>query len=173
MNIRELQQAYENRIKDVRGYIYKQTRDDEDLRQEACTAMWRGLMKDPVATNGYLMNRIKWRLMDVWKNGTSVDKPNKKWEGIKILRLDPQDLANGIFVEFFENNKQPLDEQVIAKIDTERFFESLDYIEQKIVFYKLEGRYDKDIIKELPVSRERYKRIKRGLKPKIIEFFAV
>ncbi len=173
MNIKELQQSYENRIKDVRGYIYKQTRDDEDLKQESCLAVWRGLLKDPVATNGYLMNRIKWRLMDVWKNGTSVDKPNKKWEGIKILRLDPQDFANEIFVEFFENNKQPLDEQVINKIDTERFFQSLDGIEQKIVLYKLEGRYDKDIIKELPISRDRYKRIKRDIRPKIKEFFAV
>ena len=43
MNIRELQQTYESRIKDVRGYIYKQTRDNEDLRQEACMATWRGL----------------------------------------------------------------------------------------------------------------------------------
>ena len=33
MNIRELQQCYENRIKDFKGFIYKQTRDDDDLRQ--------------------------------------------------------------------------------------------------------------------------------------------
>ncbi len=171
MNIRELQQAYENRIKDVRGYIYKQAMDDEDLRQEAHMATWRGLMKDPAATNGYLMNRIKWRLMDVWKNGTSVDKPNKKWEGVKILRLDPQGFENEICAEYLADNRLALDEQVINKIDTERFFQSLDYIEQKIVLYKLEGWFDKDIIKELPISRERYKRIKRELRPKIVEYF--
>jgi len=78
MNIQELQQAYTSRIKEFKGFIYKQTRDNDDLRQEACLAMWRGLLKDPGATNGYLMNRIRWRLMDVWRNSVSVDKPYKK-----------------------------------------------------------------------------------------------
>jgi DNA-directed RNA polymerase specialized sigma24 family protein len=174
MNIRELQQSYENRIKDVRGYIYKQTRDDEDLRQEACMAMWRGLLKDPGgATNGYLMNRIKWRLMDVWKNGTSVDKPNKKWEGIKILRFDPADIENEIYAEYLAGNGLPLDEQVIAKVDSERFLQFLDYNEMEIVKYKLKGLVDRDIILELGITREHYRRVKRGIRPKIKEFFAV
>ena len=47
MNIRELQQAYENKMKDIKGFIYKQTRENKDMRQEACLAMWRGLLKDP------------------------------------------------------------------------------------------------------------------------------
>jgi len=172
MKIRELQQSYENRIKDVRGYIYKQTRDDEDLRQEACMAMWRGLMKDPVATNGYLMNRIKWRLMDVWKNGTSVDKPNKKWEGIKILRFDPADIENEIYAEYLAGNGLPLDEKVIAKIDSERFLQFLDYNEREIVKYKLKGLADGDIIPELGITREHYRKVKRELKPKIVEYFS-
>jgi len=171
MNIRELQQSYENRIKDIKGFIYKQTRENEDLRQEACMAMWRGLRKDPGATDGYIMNRIRWRLMDVWKNGTSVDKPHKTREDITMLRFYPQDFENEIFVEFFENNKQPLDEQVINKIDTERFFQSLDDMEWKIVIYKLKGVFDRDIIKKLHISSERYYRLKRDLRPKIVEYF--
>jgi DNA-directed RNA polymerase specialized sigma24 family protein len=173
MNIRELQQSYESRIKDVRGYIYKQTRDNEDLRQEACMATWRGLMKDPVATNGYLMNRIKWRLMDVWKNGTSVDKPNKTRADITILRFDPQDFENEIYAEYLAASRLPLDEQVIAKIDSERFLQSLDYNEMEIVKYKLKGLIDRDIILELGITREHYRRVKRGIRPKIKEFFAV
>ncbi len=52
MNIRELQQSFESRIKGMRGFIYKQARENQDLRQEACLAMWRGLLKNPGATDG-------------------------------------------------------------------------------------------------------------------------
>jgi DNA-directed RNA polymerase specialized sigma24 family protein len=172
-NIEQLQKSYENRIKDFRGFIYKQTRDNDDLRQEACLAMWRGLLKDPDATDGFLMNRIRWRMREVWKSSSSVNKPHKKRDDITILRFYPQDFENEIFVEFFENNKQPLDEQVIAKIDTERFFHSLDDMEQKIVLYKLEGRRDSDIVREQKMPFKRYQRVKRGIRPKIKEFFAV
>ena len=158
MNIRELQQCYENRIKDFKGFIYKQTRDDDDLRQEAHLEVWRGLLKDPDATDGFLMNRIRWRMRDVWKSSTSVDKPHKKREDITILRFYPQDFENEIFVEFFENHKEPLDEQVIARIDMERFFQSLDDMEQKIVVYKLVGRHDRDIVSELKMAFKSYLR---------------
>lgn len=173
MNIRELQHSYENRIKGMRGFIYKQTKTDEDLRQEACMAMWRGLQKDPGATDGYIMNRIRWRLQDVWKNGTSVDKPNKTREDITILRFYPQDFENEIYAEYLTDNHLPLDEQVIAKIDSERFLQSLGYNEMEIVKYKLKGLVDRDIILELGITREHYRRVKRGIRPKIKEFFAV
>jgi len=156
----------------MRGFIYKQARTDEDLRQEACMAMWRGLLKEPGATNGYLMNRIRWRLMDVWNNGSSVDKPHKTRDDITILRFYPQDFENEIFVEFFENNKQPLDEQVIAKVDSERFLQSLDYNESEIVKYKIKGVFDRDIIKKLRISTKRFYKIKSGIRPKIKEFFS-
>ena len=173
MNIRELQQSYESRIKGMRGFIYKQTRENQDLRQEACLAVWRGLLKDPDATDGFIMNRIRWRLMDVWKNGTSVDKFHKTREDITILRFYPQDFENEIYAEYLADNHLPLDEQVIAKVDSERFLQSLDYNEREIVKYKLKGLADGDIILELGITREHYRRVKRGIRPKIKEFFAV
>ena len=172
MNIQELQQSYESRIKDIKGFIYKQTRENEDLRQEACMAMWQGLQKEPSATNGYLMNRIRWRLMDVWKHSVSVDKPYKKREGVKILRFDPQDIENELYAEYLAaGNGSPLDERVINKIDSERFLHSLDYNEREIVKYKLKGLADGDIIPELGITREHYRSVKRGLRPKIVEYF--
>ena len=171
MNIRELQQSYENKMKDIKGFIYKQTWNNDDLRQEACMAMWQGLLKAPSATNGYLMNRIRWRLMDVWKHSVSVDKPYKKREGVKILRFDPQDIENEIYAEYLAGNGLPLDEQVIAKIDSERFLQFLDYNEREIVKYKLKGLADSDIVLELGITREHYRKVKRELKPKIVEYF--
>ena len=173
MNIRELQQSYESRIKGMRGFIFKQTRENQDLRQEACLAMWRGLLKDPDATDGFIMNRIRWRVRDVWRNGTSVDKPYKKREDIKILRFDPQDFENEIYAEYLTDHRLPLDEQVITKVDSERFLQFLDYNEREIVKYKLKGLVDRDIILELGITREHYRRVKRGIRPKIKEFFAV
>ena len=171
MNTEQLQQSYENKMKDIRGFIYKQTRENQDLRQEACMAMWRGLLKDPSATNGYLMNLIRWRLMDVWKHSVSVDKPYRKREGVKILRFDPQDFENEVYAEYLAGNGLPLDEQVIAKIDSERFLQFLDYNEREIVKYKLKGLADGDIIPELGITREHYRKVKRELKPKIVEYF--
>jgi len=171
--LQQLQESYQNRIKDIRGFIFKQTRENEDLRQEACVAVWRGLLKDPSATNGFLMNRIRWRIRDVWKNGTSVDKPGKKREDIKILRFYPQDFENEIYAEYLADNYLPLDEQVIAKIDSERFLQFLDYHEKEIVKYKLKGLVDRDIIKKLGMTRQHYRRVKHGIRPKIIDFFAV
>jgi len=173
MNIRELQRSYERRIKGMRGFIYKQVKTDEDLRQEACMAMWRGLLKDNNAIDGFLMNRIRWRVRDVWKNGSSVDKPHKTREDITILRFYPQDFENEIYAEYLADNHLPLDEQVIAKVDSERFLQSLDDTEWKIVKYKIKGVFDRDIIKKLRISTKRFYKIKSGVRPKIKEFFAV
>jgi DNA-directed RNA polymerase specialized sigma24 family protein len=173
MNIRELQRSYENRIKEMGGFIFKQTRKNEDLRQEACLAMWRGLLKDPLATDAFLMNRIRWRMINVWESSSSVDKPHKKRDDITILRFYPQDFENEIYAEYLSGNGLPLDEQVIAKVDSERFLQSLDHNERGIVKYKIKGESDKATIKKLHISSKRYYRIKSGLKPKIKEFFAV
>jgi len=173
MNIRELQQSYESRIKDVRGYIYKQTKTDEDLRQEACMATWRGLMKDPVATDGYLMNRIKWRTRDVWKQGRSIDTHPESRREARVCLLNDGDAEDEVIAECMRDKYLPLDEQVIAKVDSERFLQSLDYNEMEIVKYKLKGLVDRDIILELGITRKHYRRVKRGIRPKIKEFFAV
>jgi len=173
MKIQQLQQSYKSRIKDIRGFIYNQTRENEDLRQEAYFAVWRALNKDSSATNGFLMTSIRWRIREVWRNGTSVDKPNKKRKDIKILRFYPQDFENEIYAEYLADNYLPLDEQVIAKIDSERFLSFLDYHEREIVKYKLKGLVDRDIIQKLGITRQHYRRVKRGIRPKIIDFFAV
>ena len=109
--------------------------------------------------------------MDVWKHSVSVDKPYKKREGVKILRFDPQDIENELYAEYLASNGLPLDEQVIAKIDSERFLHSLDYNEREIVKYKLKGLADGDIVPELGITREHYRKVKRELKPKIVEYF--
>ena len=109
--------------------------------------------------------------MDVWKHSVSVDKPYKKREGVKILRFDPADIENEIYAEYLAGNGLPLDEQVIAKIDSERFLQFLDYNEREIVKYKLKGLADGDIIPELGITREHYRKVKQDLKPKIVEYF--
>jgi hypothetical protein len=102
-----------------------------------------------------------------------VDKLHKTREDITILRFYPQDFENEIYAEYLADNHLPLDEQVIAKIDSERFLQSLDDTEWKIVKHKLKGMFDRDIIKKLHISTKRFYKIKSGVRPKIKEFFAV
>ena len=173
MSIRELQQSYESRIKGMRGFIYKQTKTDEDLRQEACMAMWRGLIKDPGATDGFIMNRIQWRIRDVWKQGRSIDTHPESRRKAKVCLLNDGDAEDEVIAECMRDKYLPLDEQVIAKIDTERFLQSLDYNEMQIVKYKLKGLVDRDIYPELGITRKHYRRVKRGIRPKTKKFFAV
>jgi hypothetical protein len=109
--------------------------------------------------------------MDVWKHSVSVDKPYKKREGVKMLRFHPQDIENEFYAEYLASNGLALDEQVIAKIDSERFLHSLDYNEREIVKYKLKGLADGDIVLELGITRKHYRKVKRDLKPKIVEYF--
>ena len=75
-------------------------------------------------------------------------------------------------LEYVVNRYQPLDEQVIDKVDTEKFLNSLDANEHDLVQYKLEGMRDDEVRHELHVSYKRYYDIKRGLRPKIEEHFS-
>ena len=65
----------------------------------------------------------------------------------------------------------PLDEQVINKVDSERFLNILDMTERAIVLNKLKGMTDKEVIKDLGMTPERYGYIKDALRPKIEDYF--
>jgi len=157
----------------MRGFIFKQVKTDEDLRQEACMAMWRGLMKDPLATNGYLRTRIRWRTRDVWKQGRSIDTYPESRRKARVCLLNDGDAEDEVIAECMRDKYLPLDEQVIAKVDSKRFLQSLDYNEREIVKYKIKGVFDRDIIKKLRISAKRFYKIKSGIRSKIKEFFEV
>ena len=171
-DIQQLQETFKNKLRTIKSFIHYRAGKNDDLYQEGMLAVWIGLLKEPDATDGFLRTRIKWRIRDVAISGSSVDKPHTTRENIELIKSNYPDIDDNLCLEYVVNRYQPLDEQVIDKVDTEKFLNSLDYNEHQIVQYKLEGMCDSDVIRELHMSYERYYDIKRGLRPKIAEHFS-
>ncbi len=170
--IKELQETFGEKMKVLERFTYYRAGKNEDLRQESHTAIWTGLQKDPEATDSYLRTRIRWQIRGVHRHSFGIDTAYRKRDDIEIVHSNNSDIDDDLCLAYVVNRYQPLDEQVCAKIDTEKFLNSLDYNEHQIVQYKLEGMRDKEVRQELHISYERYYEIKRGLRPKIAEHFS-
>ncbi|HIJ57843.1 MAG TPA: hypothetical protein HPQ03_17205 [Deltaproteobacteria bacterium] len=170
--IKELQETFQDKMKVLERFTYYRAGKNDDLRQEALLATWTGLQKDKNATDSYLRTRIRWQIRGVHRHSFGIDTAYRKRDDIEFIRSNTSDIDDDLCLAYVVNIHQQLDEQVIAKMDTEKFLNSLDYNEHQIVQYKLEGMRDRDIIHELHMSYKRYYDIKRGLRPKIAEHFS-
>ena len=170
--IQRLQRTFQDKHNTIKRFVFFKTGTNEDLRQESFLATWTGLLKDPNATDGFLRTRIRWRVHEVYKNSASINTLYREREDITLIPVDSPDSEDEICFEYLINNHQPLDEQVIDKVDTEKFLNSLDADEEDLVRYKLEGMCDSEVRHELHVSYKQYYEIKRGLRPKIEEHFS-
>jgi DNA-directed RNA polymerase specialized sigma24 family protein len=171
MTLQELHQTFETRARELDGFIYLKTNGDEDLKQEALEAMWRGLQRDTLATDAYLRTRVRWRTRDVWKLGRSIDTHRTSRKQARICLLNDGDAEDEVLAECIRDNHFPLDEQVINKIDCERFLNTLDMTERAIVLRKLEGVRDEEARKELGLPHKRYRRAKKAIRTKIEDYF--
>ena len=172
-DINKLQETFRDKLPMIKRFSQFMAGKNDDLYQEGLISSWRGLLKDPDATDGYLRTRIKWRIRDVAISGSSVDKHHTTRDDIEIVKSNyPVDIDENLCWEYLTNRYLPLDAQIINKIDAERFLNSLDANEQDLVQYKLEGMRDDEVIRELPVSYKQYYGIKRGLRRKIKVHFS-
>ena len=171
-NIQKLHETFQDKIKNIGPFIYFKTKKNDDLRQEALLATWTGLLKDPNATDSFLRTRIRWRVRELFKNSASISTLYRTRDDIELIYSNLPDFDDNICFEYLVDNHLPLDEQVIAKVDTERFLQSLDSTERKIVQYLLEGMPNYEVVRKLRMSSERYYKIKRGLRAKVIAHFS-
>ena len=170
--IRELQETFGDKTKVLKRFTYYKAGKNADLQQEALLATWTGLLKDPNATDSYLRTRIKWQIRGVHRHSFGIDTMYRKRDDIEFIHSGGSDIDDNLCLEYLSNRYQPLESQIIDKVDTERFLNSLDANEQGLVQYKLEGMNDRDVIRELHMSYERYYDIKGGLRRKITEHFS-
>ncbi len=170
--IRELQETFGDKMKALKRFTYYKAGKNDDLQQEALLATWTGLLKDPNATDSYLRTRIKWQIRGVHRHSFGIDTMYRRRDDIEFIHSNHAGIDDNLSLEYVVNRYQPLDDQVIDKVDTERFLNSLDANEQSLVQYKLEGMNNRDAIRELHVSYERYYDIKGGLRRKIAEHFS-
>ncbi len=170
--IKELQETFGDKMKVLKQFTYYRAGKNDDLRQEAHIAIWTGLLKDPNATDGYLRTRIRWQIRGVHRHSFGIDTMYRKRDDIEFIHSTYPDIDDNLCLEHVVNRYQPLDELVIDKVDTEKFLNSLDANERKIVQCKVEGMCDNDVVRELPVSRRRFNEIKAGIRFKIVEHFS-
>jgi len=171
MTLQELQQTFERRAQDLKGFIYWKTSGNKDMAQEAMEAVWGGLQKDPHATDAYLRTRIRWRTRDVWKRGRSLDThPASRVQA--SFCMNDRDAEDKVIAECIRDSHFPLDEQVINKVDSERFMNTLDMTERTIVLNKLKGINDSEVAKDLGMSLHRYGYIRDAIRVKIEDYFA-
>lgn len=130
-----------------------------------------GLQKDAFATDAYLRTRMKWRTRDVWKKGKSIDTHPVSRAQARVCLLNDADAEDEVMSECIRDSHLPLDEQVINKIDSERFLNTLDMTERVIVLSKLKGMTDKKVIKDLGMTPERYEYVRDAIRPKIEDYF--
>ena len=171
-NIKALHETFNTRLKGIKSFIYFKTGTNEDLYQEELISLWIWLLKYQEATNSFLRVGIRWRLRDVKEAGPSVDKPYMKRKNITMTDFDTSPSEDAICFEYLTNRYQPLDDQVIDKVDTEKFLNWLNYTEHKIVRHKLERMCDVDVVRELRMSKKRYYRTKRKIRLKITKHFS-
>ncbi len=170
--IKELQETFGDKMKALKRFSYYRAGKNDDLRQESLLAIWTGLLKDRNATDGYLKTRIRWQIRGVHRHSFGIDTLYRKRDDIEFIHSNHSDIDDDICLQHVVNRYQRLEDQVIDKMDTEKFLNSLDYNEHQIVQYKLAGMRDRDIIRELHMSYDRYYEIKRGLRPKIEAHFS-
>ena len=171
MTLQELQQTFESRAQDLKGLIYWQTNGNEDMVQEAMEAVWSGLQKDPFATNAYLRTRIRWRTRDVWKRGRSLDTHPVSRVQARFCALNDWDAEDKVIALCIHDSHLPLDEQVINKIDSDHFLDTLDLTEKTIVLNKLKGINDREVAKDLGMSLHRYGYLRDAIRAKIEDYF--
>ena len=129
------------------------------------------IIKD-MKERGFWFSWIRWQIRGVHRHSTAIDTAYRKRDDIEFIQSNAPDIDDDLCLEYVVNRYQPLDEQIIDKVDTEKFLNSLDYNEHNIVRYKLEGMRDRGIIRELHIPYERYYDIKRRLRRKIAEHFS-
>jgi len=170
MNTQQLHEIYEQRIESLMPYIRHKAWGQEDLIQEGCVVVYEMLMKDPETPNSFLRNDARSRMRSFRQRGKSLD--NGKAREFVVYRYDNDDKNyENLFAEIFRNRRLPLDHQVADKVDFEKFLNSLSAAERIIVRCKLEGWLDQNVKKKLRVCWENFYALKRGIRPKIFEFY--
>jgi hypothetical protein len=81
----------------------------------------------------------------VWKRGSSIDTHREARKEPRFGALKDTDVEDEIVTECMRDTRLPLDQQVIDKVDTERFLDTLDSTEKAIVVRKVYGYLDREI----------------------------
>jgi hypothetical protein len=168
MTHQELNRLYEERMNHLAPYVRAMSGGNKDLGQQCAIGICQALSKDPHGNDRFLKNSAKWEMLNYLHRGRSVDNGFYKRENVISLHDNPL-YDNGVLDMFIFKNKtsMPLDEMIIDKIHTERFFSMLTQLEKSFVNYRLEGWSNSWIMEKLRISYSKLRNIKRKIRFKI------
>lgn len=161
-------------------------RGDEDFYQEGILGIRDGLLRDPYATDSYLLQAAKFAMNNYKNRGKSVDNGSKHGYTRKLLdgtvKTYKKDMVpiyiDKLVSEFqleFPDHSYPPDVLALDKVCAERFYGLLDRDEADLVdtcIQTLDGRsHDYKARRELGMDNIEYNSIKRSAYQKFIRAF--
>lgn len=173
MQTLELHNTYNNKIQNIQYTISKQSRGDEDLIQEGLTGAYKALQSDPHANKTFMLKKAKWSMIDYLRKGKSVDNGHYKRKNLKVIRYDQLIFDDDIFASAISSKGvEPLDEQVIFKIDLVGFLKRLSRNERLFIRFKVRyGLSDVRVKRKLGITFDTLKAMKVNIRKEIMVSF--
>jgi|WetSurMetagenome_2_1015567.scaffolds.fasta_scaffold99350_3 hypothetical protein len=186
----DINRLWEEKISNraITDMVYKIARGDKDLYQEGLIGIRDALMNNPNAPDDFLIRRARWSMSHYRNRGCSIDN-GAKWlytkrlaDGtVKKYRKNTLPIyIDAIMEEFdleFPDISYPPDILAIDRICAERFYNSLDRKEAKLINACIDTMsnyfYNSNARRKLKISRNEYNRIKRSAYDKFIQAFGM
>jgi hypothetical protein len=185
----DISKLWEEKISNraITDMVYKIAMGDEDLYQEGMIGIRDGLIRDPHATDSYLLQSAKFAMGNYKNKGKSLDNGTKKPTTKRLKggvvktysKVTFPIYIDAVMKEFgleFPDYSYPPDILAIDKICAETFYNSLDKKEAKfIACIKTMGNYFYNPMarRRLKISKYEYYKRKRSTYQKFIQAFEI
>jgi hypothetical protein len=168
-----INQLWNDKTDKLSGKLWDIAKGNEDLYQEGVLGIHDGLLRNPYATDAYLISAAKWAMSHYKNKGVSMDN-GPKWQYTKTLadgtvktyrKATIPIYIDALMEEFeleFPDYSYPPDTLAIDRICAEMFYKTMGNY-----FYNSKAR------RKLKVSRNEYHRIKCSTYQKFIQAFGV
>ncbi len=182
----DINKLWDEKAEKLSGKIKAIARGDDDFYQEGVLGVRDGLLRDPSATDSYLLQAAKFAMNNYKNRGKSVDNGSKHGVTKKLLdgtvKTYRKDMVpvyiDKLVSEFQLELPGPSylpDILALDKICAEKFYRSLDRKEAEFIdvcMLTRNGNFsDRKTMGKLGVSHSEYRSIKRSAYTKFIQAF--
>jgi hypothetical protein len=183
-----INQLWNYKTEELSGKVWNIARGDDDLYQEGIIGIRDGLIRDPSATDSYLLQSAKFAMSDYRNRGKSIDNGSKrsvtktlKDGTVRTYKKDMRPiyidaLMDNFQLEFPDSSYAP-DILAIDKICAERFYVTLDEAEAELVYANIltlgNNPNDARARELLNTDSDNYIRVKHSAHEKFIQVFGM
>ncbi|MFC1712837.1 hypothetical protein ACFL6S_04160 [Candidatus Poribacteria bacterium] len=182
----DIEELWAEKIEQLSGMVMRIARGDEDNFQVGILGIRDGLLRDPYATDSYLLQASRYAMTNYKNRGRSVDNGSRHPTTKKLLdgtvrtyqkRMVPvymDKLISEFGMEFPDHSYAP-DVLALDRIGAERFYRSLDDRESEFINACMMNRHGdfspRKTMQNLGISATEYHRIRRAAYWKFIRAF--